>query len=139
MSLSPEARELFERPNYAHLATLMPDGAPHSVAVWAGMEGDRIAVYTGSPASRKARNMAADPRVSLSVVDMEDPYRTAHVRGRVVETRRGAQALAVMDRISVSYTGQPFPLRGPDGILFLIEPERSGHKKLPFVHAPAEA
>lgn len=137
MSLSPEARELIERPNYIHLATLMPDGAPHSVAVWAGMEGDRIAVYTGSADSRKARNMAADPRVSISVVDFEDPYRTAQIRGRVVDTLHDAEALAVMDRLSESYTGQPFPLRGPGGILFLIEPEWSRYAKLPFTHRPA--
>ncbi len=136
MALSDEARELFERPNYVHLATLMPDGSPHSVAVWAGMVGDRIGIYTGSTSGTKARNMLADPRVSLSVVDMNDPYRTAHVRGRVVETWHDDPALEVMDRISVSYTGNPFPMRGPGGILFLIEPERSSHRKLPFEHRP---
>jgi PPOX class probable F420-dependent enzyme len=136
MSLSADARELLERPNYVHLATLMPDGSPHSVVVWAGMEGDLIAVYTGSRDSLKAKNMLADPRVALSVVDVEDPYRTARVRGRVVETRHDEEALAVMDRIAVDYTGQPFPLRGPGGILFLIEPERSAYAKLPFRHAP---
>ena len=136
MALTPEARELIERPNYVHLATLMPDGSPHSVAVWAGMEGDRIAIYTGSPDSRKARNMAADPRVSISVVDFQDPYRTAQIRGRVVGTLHDEEALAVMDRIAVSYTGNPFPLRGPGGTLYLIEPEWSRHAKLPFVHRP---
>jgi len=136
MALAPEARELIERPNYVHLATLMPDGAPHSVTVWAGMEGDRIAVYTGSRDSRKARNIAADPRVAISVVDIEDPYRTAQIRGRVVETLHDAEALAVMDRLSESYTGQPFPLRAPGGILFLIEPEWSRYAKLPFTHRP---
>lgn len=136
MSLSPEVRELLERPNYVHLATLMPDGSPHSVVVWAGMEGDLIAVYTASTDSLKARNMLADPRVALSVVDMDDPYRTARVRGRVVETRHDDEALAVMDRMSIQYTGNPFPLRGPGGILFLIEPERSAHAKLGFTHSP---
>jgi PPOX class probable F420-dependent enzyme len=136
MALHPEARDLIERPNYVHLATLMPDGSPHSVTVWAGMEGERIAIYTGSTESRKARNMLADPRVAISVVDVADPYRTAQIRGRVVETRHDAEALAVMDRISRSYTGEPFPLRGPGGILFLIEPEWNHYAKLPFTHRP---
>jgi PPOX class probable F420-dependent enzyme len=134
--LDPGARELLERPNYVHLATLMPDGAPHSVAVWAGLEGDRIAIYTGSDRSRKAVNMLADARVAISVTDHDDPYRTAQIRGRVVGTVRGAEALAVMDRISVSYTGAPFPMRGEDGILFLIEADWSRAVKLPFVHRP---
>src|SRR5437016_900576 len=40
--LSPEATALIDRPNFAHLATLMADGSPHSVPVWVGREGDRL-------------------------------------------------------------------------------------------------
>lgn len=134
MALDPDVRELLERPNYVHLATLMPDGSPHSVAVWAGVEDDMVALYTAGT-NRKSRNLDRDPRVALSVVDIEDPYRTAQIRGRVVETRGGPEALAVMDRLSVSYVGQPFPLRDP-GTLYLIEPEWQRHAKLPFVHRP---
>lgn len=137
MALSPEARELIERPNYVHLATLMPDGSPHSVAVWAGMVGDRIGVYTANTDNRKAKNMLRDPRVSISVVDMEDPYWTAQVRGRVVETWRDDEALAEMDRFSVAYTGKPFPARGAGGVLFLIEADWSRAARLPFEHRPA--
>lgn len=136
MALDPGARALIERPNYVHLATLMPDGSPHSVAVWATMEGDRIAVYTAGTDNRKARNLLRDPRVALSVVDVENPYRTAQVRGRVVETRHDDEALAVMDRMSVGYTGERFPVRGPGGILFLIEADWSRSATLPFTHRP---
>src|SRR5918993_2899346 len=83
--LPDNVRALFERANFVHVASVLPGGAPHSVPVWAGMEGDRIAFFT-QPASRKARNLAADPRVALSVVDHDNPYLTAQVRGRVVET-----------------------------------------------------
>jgi nitroimidazol reductase NimA-like FMN-containing flavoprotein (pyridoxamine 5'-phosphate oxidase superfamily) len=47
--------------HYAHIATLLPDGGPHSVPVWAGIEDGKIAFLT-PPGSRKARNLAADPR-----------------------------------------------------------------------------
>ena len=47
ISLSDEIRQLLDRPNFAHLATLMPDGSPQSVPVWIGREGDRIIVCTG--------------------------------------------------------------------------------------------
>src|SRR4051795_8965431 len=80
--LAPEVRELFEKANYGHLATLMPDGSPHSVAVWIGFEDGRIVFFT-QPNSRKARNLAADPRIAVSVIDRDNPYRTARVRGRV--------------------------------------------------------
>ena len=85
MPLDDNVRELFEKPNYAHVATLLPDGSPHAVAVWSGtVDGDRLGFFT-QPSSRKARNVAADPRVCLSVIDRDNPYRMASVRGRVVE------------------------------------------------------
>jgi hypothetical protein len=52
------------------------------------------------------------------------------VRGRVVATRTGDDALAVIDRISDKYTGQPFPMR--NGTVFEIEAERTGFMDLPF-------
>ena len=64
--LDDEARDLFTAPNLAHLATLLPDGGPHSVPVMVGVEGDRLAFFT-SPDSRKGRNLAADDRVAISV------------------------------------------------------------------------
>jgi PPOX class probable F420-dependent enzyme len=133
--LTPEIRALFEGANYAHLATLMPDGSPHSVAIWVGVEDGRICFFTQSE-SLKARNLARDPRVALSITDHENPYETARVRGRVADTRTGDAALEVMDRISTRYTGEPFPMRGPNGVLFLIELERASRTVLPFSHEP---
>src|SRR5215216_6467548 len=66
VELPDNVRVLFERANFVHVASSLPDGAPHSVPVWATMEGDRIAFFT-QPGSRKARNLAADPRVALLV------------------------------------------------------------------------
>ncbi len=45
--LSEEVRQLLDRPNFAHLATLMPDGSPQSVPVWVGREGERIVILYG--------------------------------------------------------------------------------------------
>ena len=135
MAELPEpVRALFDGANFVHVATVLPDGAPHSVPVWACLEGDRIAFFT-QPGSRKARNLAADPRVALSVVDHEQPYRMAQVRGRVVETVHGEEALAIMDRMSMRYTGKPFPVRR--GIALLVEPEHVYDLTLPFEHTPA--
>jgi PPOX class probable F420-dependent enzyme len=131
--LSDEVRVLFEGANFGHVATLMPSGAPHSVAVWVGLEGERIAFFT-QPASQKARNLARDPRVAISITDHEAPYRTARVRGRVAETLEGEAALEVIDRLSNRYTGKPFPMRS--GIVFLVEPAKVGYMELPFEDTP---
>jgi PPOX class probable F420-dependent enzyme len=132
--LTDEIRSLFQGANFGHVATLMPSGAPHSVAVWVGLEGDRIAFFT-QPASQKARNLSRDPRVAVSITDHESPYRTARVRGRVAETLDGEAALEVIDRLSQRYTGQPFPMRS--GVVFLVEPDHVGFMELPFEDRPA--
>ena len=76
-------RELCQAANQAHVATVLPDGAPHSVPVWIGVEGEQVVFFTG-PGSRKARNIAGDPRVAISITDREQPFRMAMIRGRGV-------------------------------------------------------
>ncbi|HYM57826.1 MAG TPA: PPOX class F420-dependent oxidoreductase [Solirubrobacteraceae bacterium] len=133
-----EVRELFTAANYAHVATLMPDGSPHSVAVWTGLEGDHVVFFT-QVTSQKARNLERDPRVAISITDHDNPYRSARIRGRVVATRRGEAAMEVIDRLAVRYTGEPFPMRGPNSIVYEIEPLKLSSMQLPFVHRPAAA
>jgi PPOX class probable F420-dependent enzyme len=136
--LSPEIQQLIDSPNFAHLATLMPDGSPQSVPVWVGRDGHRIVVCTGE-GSLKARNTRRDPRVALSIVDLHDPYKETQIRGRVVE-RRPDPALKVMDPISHKYTGKPFPMRNPEGrVALVIEVEKARYAKLPFEHTPPKA
>ena len=133
-ALPDEVRALLEARNFAHLATALPDGSPHSVPVWIGVEGDHVVFFT-QPGSRKARNLEREPRVAISLVDRENPYRSAQLRGRVVGTVEGAEALEIIDRLSVKYTREPFPMRS--GIVFLVEPERGRETVLPFRHEHA--
>lgn len=77
--LNDEAQALFAGPN---IATLLPDGGPHSVPVMIDIEGEYLAFLT-SPNSRKGRNLVADDRIAISVTDRENLVRIALVRGRV--------------------------------------------------------
>lgn len=135
--ISEAAKRLFDRPNFAHLATLMPDGSPQSVPVWVGRDGKRLTVCTGET-SLKAKNTRRDPRVALSVVDFGNPYEEVQIRGRVVE-RRPDPDLKIMDPISRKYTGKPFPFRNPEGrVALIIEVEKERYTKLPFEHTPPQ-
>ena len=127
--LDDSVRPLFQAPNVMHVATVMPSGAPHSVPVWCRLEGSRIAFFT-QPGTRKARNLALDPRVALSAVAHDNPYKMVQVRGRVTETLEGAAALEVIDRLSDDYTGKPFPMR--TGIVYLVEADKVQAMDLPF-------
>jgi hypothetical protein len=65
-------------------------------------------------------------------VDESNPYRNAQIRGRVVEVVEGEDALAIIDRISQRYIGEPFPMRS--GNVYWIEPETAHFIELPFRH-----
>ena len=137
MAALPEnVRQLLDRRNFAHLATLMPDGSPNSTPVWVGREGDLILVGT-SGKSLKARNTKRDPRVAISMIDFDDPYTETQLRGRVIE-HRNDEDMKVLDATSVKYTGKPFPMRGhEDRVALVIEIDKVRFLKLPFEHKPA--
>lgn len=97
--------DLFEKKTIAHLATLLPNGAPHVTPVWIGYdaEADRILVNT-ERGRRKERNVRRNPAVGLSMVDPDNPYRYLSVTGEVDElTEEGARDH--IDELARRYTG----------------------------------
>ena len=133
--IPPDVRELLDAPNYIHLSTLRADGSPRNWVVWAGVEGDHILICT-SATIWKGKDMLRDPRVALSVTDLENPYRMAAIQGRVVEVRPDEDCRH-MDRLSNKYTGKPFPVRGPGRVCFVIAVEKAAQRTLNFTHDPA--
>jgi PPOX class probable F420-dependent enzyme len=134
--LSDDIRTLIDRPNFAHLATLMSDGSPHSAPVWIAREGDLLLIATAAD-SLKGKNTQRDPRISLSIVDFRDPYTEAQLRGRVIERRPDPQ-LKFYDSISQKYIGKPWPYREEKGpIVLVIEISKAKYDKQPFQHTPA--
>ncbi|WP_265523543.1 TIGR03618 family F420-dependent PPOX class oxidoreductase [Oerskovia flava] len=122
-SVDPLVHRLVDEPNIAHLATVLPDGSPHSVPLWVAWEGEHLAFLTG-PTSRKARNLARDARVAVSISDRERSWEMAQLRGRVVRVVDGDDGWAIIDRISQAYLGTPYPLR-EDRVAFLVEVEHA--------------
>lgn len=119
------ARELIEQgKNFVTLATRREDGTTHMTVVWGGLEGDRIAVNSAEGRTWPA-NVRREPRVSLVVVNQENPYEYVSVRGRVVEdTHNGADDH--INSLTRKYMGKdeyPFRQPGEQRIKFLIEPE----------------
>ena len=138
MELPPEVRELFAKANFVHLATLTKDGSPSSSAIWAGLEGDNVVFFT-QEGSLKARNMARDPRVAISITDHEDPYQTAQLRGRVIEVRGVDEANELADALALRYTGEPFRYKPPTSRLYVVEVDKVRSTQLPFEHRPTAA
>jgi PPOX class probable F420-dependent enzyme len=125
MSAIPEKYlDLFQKKAFASLATLMPDGRPQVTPVWCDYDGTHVMVNTAR-GRVKDRNMRRDPRVSLAIMDPDNPYRYLEIRGRVVEaTEAGADAH--IDKMAKKYLGlDKYPNRQPGEVrvLYKIAPE----------------
>jgi PPOX class probable F420-dependent enzyme len=129
MSLDPIPAELFGGGHVVHLATLRADGSPQSRPVWTIIHDGSVVFFT-QPTSPKARDIANDSRVALSVADKRNSYRSAWLRGRVARVIEGDAALEIIDLISDAYIGTPFPMRS--GNVYVVEPEAQGSMELPF-------
>jgi PPOX class probable F420-dependent enzyme len=96
--LPDQARALLDGANLAVLATVNPDGSPQTSAIWVGRDGSDVLI-SSTAGLRKIRNLEADPRASLIVIDATDPLRYAEIRGTATITpdtdRAVAQALAI--------------------------------------------
>jgi PPOX class probable F420-dependent enzyme len=132
VNLPLEARALIESGALAHLVTLNRDGSPQIACVWVGLDGDEIVSGHLSGAQQKLKNVARDPRVSLSIeardrneIGMQH-YLVVHGRARVTEG--GAPEL--LHELAQVYVGPgttfpPMP-DPPPGYVMHIAPERLG-------------
>ncbi|NUR96297.1 MAG: PPOX class F420-dependent oxidoreductase [Kribbellaceae bacterium] len=117
--LKPAVRAAVESTSIAHLATVLPDGSPHSIPLWVSTLDDKIIFLTG-PTSQKAVNLRRDPRVALSLAPVDNPYEPVIVRGRVVDWITGDEGWALVDQIAMKYIGQPYS-RDLDRVIGVIE------------------
>ncbi len=94
MPVVPEQyRDLVDRPTFAHLATILPNGMPHVTPTWIDADDDYEHVLVNTARTRrKERNVRQNPNVGLSIIDPDNPYRHLSLWGEVVElTEEGAE------------------------------------------------
>lgn len=122
--LPDEVKALLDAPNFWHLATVNPDGSPHSTVMWAHRRDGRI-MFNTALGRVKTRNLAHDPRLCFSLADPEHPYSNVSIQGHVVETIEGDQAFADIDSLATKYMGvetYPFLQPGEQRITYLVDP-----------------
>ena len=91
-------------PNFASLATLMPDGSPQVHVMWVDADDRHILINT-EVHRRKFKNMTANPLATVLIVDRGDPWTYSEVRGVVVETVTGPEARSHIDALTHKYLG----------------------------------
>lgn len=125
-AINEKWNDLFEKRVFAGLATLMPDGSPQVTPVWIDYDGRHIIVNTAE-GRQKDKNLSREPRVSVMLVDPDNPYRYLEVRGKVVE-RTHEGAAEHINKMAKKYLGQdvyPFAQPGEVRVIFKIEPVKT--------------
>jgi len=126
VKLEGHIRERLLAPNFWHLATVDADGMPQVSPMWADIEDEYVMVNT-SIGRVKIDNLRLNPNVSLSHIDVDNPYDRAEIRGRVARLVEGETAERAMDRLAQKYIGEeryPWLLPGERRVMVLIEPVR---------------
>jgi PPOX class probable F420-dependent enzyme len=118
----PEVDAFLARPNPAVIASLRPDGSPHTVPTWYDWEDGR-ALLNMEQTRLRLRFLRRDPRASLTVLDANDWYRHVSLIGRVVSIEEDGD-LVDIDRLAVRYTRKPFRRRDARRVSAWFEPER---------------
>ncbi|MHA2357256.1 MAG: PPOX class F420-dependent oxidoreductase [Candidatus Heimdallarchaeaceae archaeon] len=129
MKIPEEYKDILLNPNYAHVATINPDGSPQVTPVWIDYEEDSGLIFVNTALGRKkARNMTIGSKVALSIQDFEKPYRYLGVQGEVMlVTEEGAREH--INKLAMKYLGKSeYPYYGGETrILVKIKPK--------YVHA----
>ncbi len=106
-ALDPAVRELAQAPNFATLSVILRSGRPMTHVMWVDADDDHVLINTETHRA-KFRAVERDPRVTVTIWQRDDPYTYAEVRGEVVETVRGPDARAHIDRLSRKYRGKDY-------------------------------
>ncbi len=122
------AAELLSDKNFCVVSTLRADGSVHAVPVWVDLQ-DGLPTLNTAEGRAWPRNLERDPRVTLTVQNLENPYEYVAIRGRVAErTQEGADAH--IDALAKKYLGQdtyPYRQPGEQRVIVRVTPE--------FVHS----
>jgi PPOX class probable F420-dependent enzyme len=118
----PEIDEFLRHPNPAVIATLRPDGSPHTVATWYDWE-NGLALVNMEDSRLRLQFMRRDPRVALTALGDDSWYGHVSLIGRAVRIEDDSD-LADIDRLALRYTGKPFRTRDKPRVSAWIEPER---------------
>jgi len=125
VTLDGDTIRLAKGKNLATVVTLMPDGQPQALLTWIDTDGEHLLVNT-EPTRQRARNVARDPRITVLIHSVDDPWDWSEVRGRVVDTVDGQPARDHIDELSHKYMGTEYrnPI-GPRGrIILKIAPDK---------------
>lgn len=125
VAIPADYQDLFVKPTFAHVGTILPSGAPHITPVWVDYDADAERLLVNTERGRqKVRNVRRNPTVGVSMLDPENPYRYLSLVGEVEElTTEGAREH--IDELSRRYVDSDYqnPIE-TERVILRIRPER---------------
>lgn len=124
--ISEDLLDLLDKKGFAHMATVGTDGALHTSPVWYDWDGEYVLV-SHTKERQKYRNVVKDPRVALSILDPENPYRYLEIRG-VVEEIVDDPDKTLIHKLAKKYRDlDAYPYDGPgdNRVIFKIKPRKA--------------
>ena len=118
----PEVDEFLAKANPAVVATIRPDGSPHTAATWYDWENGRV-LLNMEDTRKRLDYLRRDPRVALTVLSGESWYHHVSLLGRIVSIEEDAD-MHDIDRLALRYTGKPYRKRDRQRFSAWMEPER---------------
>lgn len=121
-----ELKDLLEGTAFAHVATVGPKGEPQNNPVWFGFDGDHIKI-SQTKTRQKYKNVGRDPRLALSILDPENPYRYLEVRGEVerIEDDPENDFINEMAKKYMDKDEYPFHQPGDERVVLFVRPEHT--------------
>lgn len=117
--------DILQATSFAHVATIGPNGEPQNNPVWFAWDGETISI-SQTPTKQKYKNLQSEPRVALSILDPENPYRYLEVRGTVTAVEPDEDH-AFIHSLSQRYMGKDYPWLQPgeERVVVRIRPEHT--------------
>src|ERR1700722_17526837 len=104
-TLSDTQKAFLQGKNFGVVATVGEDGSPQSTVVWVDTDGGNLRFNT-KRGRAKGAPLARDPRVSVTVIDSENPYSFLEVQGVASLDDEGANEH--INDLAIKYTGSGF-------------------------------
>lgn len=105
-----QASFLHDEPNVGVVAALREDGTAHQTVVWVDWDGEHVLLNLTKTRS-KLEYLERDPRVSILVLDRNDPFRWLRVEGNVVETTTDGAWEHIVRQAGVYLGKEEYPRR----------------------------
>ena len=126
-ALSDKAKKLLKGKNFAFVATINKDGTPQLTPTWVDTDGENVLVNTAL-SRQKNKNVTRDPRITVGIFDISNPYEYVSISGKVAKKVTGKAADEHIDKLSLKYRGEPKYKRwdpNEERVIFVIRPSKS--------------